>query len=85
MIIFFLFDNYVIIKAILLDPEEMNVEEFSHIAEIPNAFIILCMATYGEGNPTDNAQELHEYISNNEMDLSGVRYAVPFFSFTIYG
>ncbi|VDN57921.1 unnamed protein product [Dracunculus medinensis] len=63
-------------KAILLDPEEMNVEEFSHIAEIPNAFIILCMATYGEGNPTDNAQELHEYISNNEMDLSGVRYAI---------
>lgn len=34
------------------------------------------MATYGEGDPTDNAQSLHEYLTNNECDLSGLHYAV---------
>ena len=34
------------------------------------------MATYGEGDPTDNAQELHDQIKQGDWDLNGLNYAV---------
>ncbi len=34
------------------------------------------MATYGEGDPTDNAQAFYEWLQSGEADLSGVNYAV---------
>lgn len=36
------------------------------------------MATYGEGDPTDNAHELNEWLQN-EQDLEGVNYAVSIY------
>lgn len=41
-----------------------------------NAFLLLCVATYGEGDPTDNAKELHEFLTNNDCDLTGLSYTV---------
>lgn len=40
------------------------------------------MATYGEGDPTDNAQDFYDWLQETDMDLSGVKYAVslPIFS-----
>ncbi|KAL4002238.1 NADPH--cytochrome P450 reductase [Acanthocheilonema viteae] len=63
-------------KALLLDPEEMDVEDFGKIKEIPGVLLILCMATYGEGDPTDNAQEFYQHILNTNLDLTGVNFAV---------
>jgi NADPH-ferrihemoprotein reductase len=63
-------------KALVLDPEEMEVEDLSKITELTDPLLILCMATYGEGDPTDNAQALHEYLTNNDVDLNGLRYTV---------
>ena len=34
------------------------------------------MATYGEGDPTDNAQEMYEWLQNGEVELNGLNYAV---------
>lgn len=34
------------------------------------------MATYGEGDPTDNAQAFNEWLQSGEADLSGVNFAV---------
>ena len=34
------------------------------------------MATYGEGDPTDNAQVFYEWLQSGEADLSGVNFAV---------
>ena len=46
------------------------------IPEIENSLAIFCMATYGEGDPTDNAQEFNEFLNNGDVDLTGLRYAV---------
>ncbi|KRX14445.1 NADPH--cytochrome P450 reductase [Trichinella nelsoni] len=63
-------------KAIALDPEEYDPEDLYLLAEIPNSLAVFCMATYGEGDPTDNAREFFEYLHRSEADLSGVNYAV---------
>ncbi|CAI4222297.1 unnamed protein product [Auanema sp. JU1783] len=63
-------------KAIVLDPELFDTDDFGRLTEIENCLLVLCMATYGEGDPTDNAQGLIEFINNTEVDLTGVSYAV---------
>lgn len=34
------------------------------------------MATYGEGDPTDNAQDFYDWLQEADADLSGLRFAV---------
>ena len=34
------------------------------------------MATYGEGDPTDNAQEFHEWLQSDRDDLEGLNFSV---------
>ncbi|VDN18417.1 unnamed protein product [Gongylonema pulchrum] len=65
-------------KALLVDPEEMDLEDFARIKEIDGLLVILCMATYGEGDPTDNAQDFYQHISESDMDLKGIQFAVSF-------
>jgi NADPH-ferrihemoprotein reductase len=63
-------------KAMVADPEECEMEELCKLSEIENSIAIFCMATYGEGDPTDNAQEFFEWLQNGGSDLSGLRYSV---------
>uniref|UniRef100_A0A6M2DVS6 NADPH--hemoprotein reductase n=1 Tax=Xenopsylla cheopis TaxID=163159 RepID=A0A6M2DVS6_XENCH len=44
--------------------------------QIPNSLAVFCLATYGEGDPTDNAMEFFEWIQNGDADLTGLNYAV---------
>lgn len=66
------------LKAMVADPEECDMEELAHLKEIPNSLAIFCMATYGEGDPTDNAQEFYEWLNNTDAELNDLRYAVCF-------
>lgn len=34
------------------------------------------MATYGEGDPTDNAQDFYDWLQETDVDLTGVKFAV---------
>ena len=68
----------------MLDPEELDVEDFEQITELSDPLLVLCMATYGEGDPTDNALQFYEYLSEANINLDGLRYAVSFSSFIIF-
>nr|AQR00227.1 NADPH-cytochrome P450 reductase [Cnaphalocrocis medinalis] len=63
-------------KGMVADPEECDMEELTKLKEIPNSLAVFCMATYGEGDPTDNAMEFYEWLKNGEPDLTGLNYAV---------
>ncbi|CAH2073891.1 unnamed protein product, partial [Iphiclides podalirius] len=63
-------------KGMVADPEECDMEELMKLQDIPNSLAVFCMATYGEGDPTDNAMEFYEWLKNGEPDLTGLNYAV---------
>uniref|UniRef100_A0A3Q1FKK0 NADPH--hemoprotein reductase n=1 Tax=Acanthochromis polyacanthus TaxID=80966 RepID=A0A3Q1FKK0_9TELE len=64
-------------KGMAADPEEYEMGELSRLSEIPNSLAIFCMATYGEGDPTDNAQDFYDWLQeNDDEDLSGLNYTV---------
>ena len=42
-------------------------------SEIENSLAIFVMATYGEGDPTDNAQELDTWLKETDVDLSSLK------------
>lgn len=54
----------------------MLQEDLTKLPEIENSLAIFAMATYGEGDPTDNAQEFYDWLKDGGTDLTGLRYAV---------
>ncbi|XP_025089238.1 NADPH--cytochrome P450 reductase-like [Pomacea canaliculata] len=63
-------------KGMVADPEECEMDELPQLKEISNNLVIFCMATYGEGDPTDNAQEFYEWLQGGSAELDGINFAV---------
>lgn len=63
-------------KGMVADPEECDMEELLSLKDIEKSLAVFCLATYGEGDPTDNCMEFYEWISNNDLDFTGLNYAV---------
>lgn len=51
-------------------------EELQELKTISNHLAIFCMATYGEGDPTDNCQEFYQWLQEGSVNLPGLNYAV---------
>jgi len=65
------------VSGLALDPEEVgDNDDLAHLHEIEDHLAIFCMATYGEGDPTDNAHDLKEWLVEGTSDLTGLNYAV---------
>lgn len=63
-------------RAMTADPEEINFENITRISDIDKSLLVFCLATYGEGDPTDNAREFYDWLKRGESDLNGLNYAV---------
>ncbi|XP_066551759.1 NADPH--cytochrome P450 reductase isoform X1 [Amia ocellicauda] len=63
-------------RGMAADPEEYDMSELSRLTEIENSICVFCMATYGEGDPTDNAQDFYDWLQEVDVDLSGVNFTV---------
>ena len=63
------------LPAMIFDPEEVgdwdDLEKLGE--EVENSLAIFCMSTYGEGDPTDNAQDFHNWIKDATINLSGLK------------
>ena len=55
---------------------ECDINDLAQIPELENSFCIFCLATYGEGDPTDNAQDFHDWLQNGETEVTGLKYTV---------
>ena len=69
------------LASLVCDPEEYDFENMDQLPE--GCAIIFVMATYGEGEPTDNAVQLLQNVteddfafSNGAHKLEGVRYVM---------
>jgi len=56
----------------------MFQDHLSQLVDIDRSLAIFVMATYGEGDPTDNAQEFYDWLQDGSTQLDGLRYAVCF-------
>ena len=64
------------LKGIVADPEEIDMEDLSQIKELEEelegpTLAVFMMATYGEGDPTDNAQEFYDWLKTGGDELRG--------------
>ena len=64
------------IRALYIDLMDIDAVE---LCEFPgDCLAVFVLATYGEGEPTDNARDFFEWLQANEEDLSNI-------NFTIFG
>lgn len=63
-------------RGMAADPEEYDLSDLSRLSEIDNSLAVFCMATYGEGDPTDNAQDFYDWLQETDVDLTGLKFAV---------
>ncbi|XP_026564441.1 NADPH--cytochrome P450 reductase [Pseudonaja textilis] len=63
-------------RGMSADPEEYDLSDLTHLSEIDKSLAVFCMATYGEGDPTDNAQDFYDWLQDTDAKLSGITYAV---------
>ena len=51
-------------------------ESLKGLREVEDHIAVFLMATYGEGEPTDNAMQFNDFIKDEETDLDGLNFAV---------
>ncbi|BGP25324.1 cytochrome p450 oxidoreductase [Rhodotorula toruloides] len=67
------------ISSLVCDPEDYDFDNLDAVPE--DHLVVFCMATYGEGEPTDNAVQLMDFLKDepqfsNGTSLENLRYVI---------
>ncbi|ODN75426.1 hypothetical protein L202_06577 [Cryptococcus amylolentus CBS 6039] len=71
------------ISSLVCDPEEYEMNLLDQVPE--DACVIFVMATYGEGEPTDNANPLMEFLAESEPEFSQGGNTLENLNYVVFG
>ena len=58
------------IPTVLIDPEDYDLEDLKEIDQSKDWVCGFFMATYGEGEPTDNSTEFYDWVMNGQGQMA---------------
>lgn len=69
------------LPGIVADPDENNMQDLTKLKEVEGhlekkCLVVFCLATYGEGDATDNAKTFFNWLQSSRDDLSCVSYTI---------
>ncbi|GAA5871430.1 hypothetical protein JCM16303_000752 [Sporobolomyces ruberrimus] len=56
------------LSSLVCDPEDYDFDNLDQVPE--DCLVVFCMATYGEGEPTDNAVQLMDFLKEDSVEFS---------------
>ncbi|RDB17816.1 hypothetical protein Hypma_000791 [Hypsizygus marmoreus] len=71
------------LASLVCDPEEYDFENLDELPEDCAAFFV--MATYGEGEPTDNAVQLMQNLQDESFEFSGGERKLEGLKYVVFG
>ncbi|KAI0269857.1 NADPH-dependent cytochrome P450 oxidoreductase [Gloeopeniophorella convolvens] len=71
------------LASLVCDPEEYDFENLDQIPE--DCAAIFVMATYGEGEPTDNAVQLMQNLSDESFEFSNGEHKLEGLKYVVFG
>lgn len=71
------------LTSLVCDPEEYDFDNLDQIPSDCAAFFV--MATYGEGEPTDNAVQLTQNLADESFEFSNGEHMLPGLKYVIFG
>ncbi|BEJ17561.1 hypothetical protein CspHIS471_0609620 [Cutaneotrichosporon sp. HIS471] len=71
------------VSSLVLDPEQV---EFNNLDRVPNnKAVVFVMASYGEGEPTDNAEAMMEFLLDEDVQFSHGGSRLDNLNYVIFG
>lgn len=63
-------------RGVVADPEECEMEDLTELKNLEDdlegpVLAVFCVATYGEGDPTDNAQAFFDWLQEGTASVNG--------------
>ena len=71
------------LASLVRDPEECDFENLSELPE--DCCVFFVMATYGEGEPTDNAVQLCQNLSDESFEFTNGEHKLPGLKYVVFG